>query len=209
MDVSLDGHVVNGRDAADLPADFSELFLATSTSKTTSDDAPVDWPQLLAIMCEEHPEAVQWFAEMGGFQPDFDQLQMAVPQNEHDLTQSQFSAIYPHQQSITLSHFLPSFNNSSSISVAAPAATPASLRGSTATSIPLHHPRPVRPIPQIPLRDLAAVALRLGKPRGPREPTDSLSSLPLLCQPVGDAVRYHQQKPFSGGEVYADPSSMH
>jgi hypothetical protein len=197
MDASLGGHAIYGPDAADIPADFSDLFLAAS--KTTSDNAALNWPQLLAIMCNEHPEAVRWFAEMGGFQPEFDQIQMAAPQNEHAVfIQSQISAIYPQQHSDTLSNFVPP---SSSISAATPvfAPHPSSLLDSPSLPVPLQHPRPVRPIPQIPLKDLAAVALRLGKPRGPRGLSENL---PLLCQPVGDAVRY-QRKPLSAGGVNA------
>lgn len=202
MDVRLDGQVLYGHHNTGIPLDFFDSLLAMS--KPTSDDAPVDWPQLLATMCDEHPEAVQWFAEMGGFQPDFDQIQMAAPQTERDiaLMQSSFSSIYPHQHSDTLSDFVSSLSNSSSYSTAASAFTPQSS-DSPSIPIPLHHPRPVRPIPQIPLKDLAAIALRLGKPRGPQELSPDLSSFPLLCQPVGDAVRY-QGRLFAASNANAD-----
>jgi len=181
-----------------LPINYSDSLLAMS--KAISDDASVDWPQLLAAMCDEHPDAVQWFAQMGGFQSDFDQIQMAAPQNGRNVSMhSQFSSIYPHQHSDTLSDFVSSFRKSSSISNDVPALTPQSFSSldSICIPIPLHHPRPVRPIPHIPLKDLAAIALRLAKPRGPNEPSQSLSSFPLLCQPVGDSVRYQPQSVFS------------
>jgi len=194
MDVRLDGQVLYGHHNTGIPLDFFDSLLAMS--KSTSDDLPVDWPQLLATMCNEHPEAVQWFAEMGGFQPDFDQIQMAAPQTERDiLMQSQLPSIYPHQHPDTLSDFVSSLS-SNSTAVPAFASQSSSSLDSPSIPIPLHHPRPVRPIPQIPLKDLAAIALRLGKPRGPRELSPDLSSFPLLCQPVGDTVRY-QGKPFA------------
>lgn len=204
MDAFPGGQIHYDRGAASTPLDFSELLLATS--KSTSGDAPVEWPELLATMCIEHPEAVQWFAEMGGFQHDLDQIQVAAPPHEHDpVMQSQIPTIYPHQPSDTLSDFMSSFDNPPSSSSVAPTSAPHSPYPLHPPSIPipLHHPRPVRPIPQIPLKDLAAVALRLGKARGPRGSTESLSSLPLLCRPVADAVRY-QRKPFSAADVNTD-----
>lgn len=181
MDVSLNGQ---------MHLDFSESLLAMS--KATADDVPVDWPQLLATMCDEHPEAVRWFAEMGGFQSDFDQ--MAAPRSELDVPmRSQSPSVYPHQHSHTLSNFIQSFNTSTSISSSASAFTPHSSSPlDSSIPVPLHHPRPVRPIPQIPLKDLAAIAWRFGKPRG-RKLSQSLSSLPLLCQPVGDSIRYQSE----------------
>jgi hypothetical protein len=199
MDVHLDGPAPYGHHTAGIPIDFSDSLLMLS--KTTSDGVPVDWPQLLATMCDEHPDAVRWFAEMGGFQSDSDQIQMAAPQNECD-SSMQFSSIYPHQHSDTLSDIMSSLSNSSSISNAVSGLTSqsSSPMNSSTGPIPLHHPRPVRPIPQIPLRDLAAIALRLGKPRGPRGPPQNLSSFPLLCQPVGDSVRY-QHHSLSAGDA--------
>jgi hypothetical protein len=198
MDACLGDQILCDRSAAGIPLDFSEPLL--ETSKSASGDAPVDWPELLATMCVEHPEALQWFAEMGGFQQDFDHIHVDAPPHEHDLVmQSQFPAIYPHQHLHTLPDFMLSLNNPPSNSSAAPTSAPFPSYPSNPPSIPipLHHPRPVRPIPQIPLKDLAAAAaLRLGKARGFRESTESLPSFPLLCRPVADAVRY-QRKPFS------------
>jgi hypothetical protein len=202
MDACPGDQILYDRGAASIPLDFSELLL--ETSKSTSDDAPVDWPELLAAMCAEHPEAVQWFAEMGGFQHNFDHIHVDAPPHEHDFVmQSQFSTICPHRHHHnTLPDFMLSLNNPPSNSPAAP--LPSYPLNPPSIPIPLHHPRPVRPIPQIPLKDLAAAAaLRLEKSRGVRESTKCLPSFPLLCRPVADAVRY-QRKPFSATGVNAD-----
>jgi hypothetical protein len=191
-DVDMDAYL--GYDAQSVPPAFSEFLLATS--KSPVDEMPVDWPQLLATLCDEHPETVQWFARIGGFQSDLD----PAPQPEHDLLlQSQFSTIYPHQHYDTLSDFTTSLGN--------PSATPPQSHTHLASSpfpIPLHHPRPVRPIPQIPLKDLAAVALRFGKPqRNRRVSSESLTSFALLRRSEGDAGRY-QRVPFAASDVNAE-----
>lgn len=196
MEPSFGGEMAYGDDATHIPLDFRDPLLAMF--KSASDDLPVDWPQLLATLCNQHPEAVKWFTETGGFQPGSDH----ISQNEHEhdyLMQQQSPSIYPHQHSDTLSDFLSSFGDSSSLSPSA------SRSPSSSAQIPLHQPQPVRPIPQIPLKDLAAAAaaLRLARPRGPREAHQTLSSLSLLCQPVDDSVRY-QQKPLSAHSVNAD-----
>jgi hypothetical protein len=200
MESSFGAEVAYGDDATRVPLDFRDPLL--TMFKSASDDLPDDWPQLLATLCDQHPEAVKWFTETGGFLPGFDPI--SEPQNEHEherdyLMQQQSSPIYPHQHSDTLSDFLSSFGDSSSLSPSA------SRSPSSSTQIPLHQPQPVRPIPQIPLKDLAAAAaaLRLARPRGPREAHQTLSPLSLLCQPVDDSVRY-QQKPFSAHNVNAD-----
>jgi len=202
QDVDMDAHLGDQLHCDQVTPHFSELPLAMS--KSALDDTHVDWSQLLAAMCYEHPETVQWFAEMGGFQPDSDQMQMAVPQHELPPIQSLFS-IYPHQHSNTLSDFMSSPSNLPPFVQATPvsASHSSSHSNTPSISIPLHHPRPVRPIPQIPLKDLAAVALRLGKPVVRRESTESLSSFTLLRQPGGDPVR-SQRKPFSAGDVNTD-----
>ena len=199
MESSFGGQMVYGSNASHVPLDFRDPLL--TMFKSTSDDLPVDWPQLLATLCDQHPEAVKWFAETGGFHPDFDQ--MPTSQNEHDyLMQQQSPSIYPHQHSDTLSDILSSSGDLSSLSPSA-SRLPSTLDPSA--QIPLHQPQPVRPIPQIPLKDLAAAAaaLRLTRPRGPREAHQTLSPLSLLCQPVDDSVRY-QQKPLSACNVNAD-----
>ena len=206
MDPCLGDQILYDRGAADIPLDFSELLL--ETSKSISGDAPVDWPELLATMCIEHPEAVQWFAEMGGFQDDLDHIHVDAPPHKHDLVmQSQFPAIYPHRHHHTLPDFMLSLDNPLSNSSAVPTSAPLPFYPSNPPSIPipLHHPRPVRPIPQIPLKNLAAAAaaLHLGNARGLQGSTESLPSFPLLCRPVADAVRY-QRKPFSATGVNAD-----
>lgn len=72
--------------------------------------------------------------------------------------------------------------------------TPGATRNSS-TRLPILQPQPIRPIPPIPLDELASSAAEVDEsvfPDGgihrPRE--RSLSPLPLLCQPVSDAVRY-------------------
>lgn len=184
MESYFRGEMTYGDDAS-IPLDFREPLL--TNSKSASDDVPVDWAQLLATLCEQYPEAVQWFTETGGFHPGL--AQIPAPQNEHDyLMQPQSSSLYPHSDAFL--NFLSSFTDSSTLSPSAPR-SPAPF-----TEIPLHQPQPVRPIPQIPLKDLmAAAALRLARPQGPRDAHQTLSPLSILLQPVDDSVRY-QQKPF-------------
>ncbi|KAL4070568.1 hypothetical protein J3A83DRAFT_4372760 [Scleroderma citrinum] len=63
----------------------------------------------------------------------------------------------------------------------------------TSGPIPIMQPQPIRPIPHIPLDEFtsnnAGSGLSCGKPLSP-ERLGTLSPLPLLCQPVSDAVRY-------------------
>lgn len=86
-------------------------------------------------------------------------------------------------------------NSSSSLADAIPPSlTPGATRNSS-TRLPILQPQPVRPIPPIPLDELASSAAEVDESVFPdegirRSRERSLSPLPLLCQPVSDAVRY-------------------
>lgn len=91
-----------------------------------------------------------------------------------------------------------------------------SLAGAFTSSVPSHHasrpahsplpilqPQPIRPIPPIPLADLTSSANGCTSPepcpQGSHPCLRTLSPLPLLCQPVSDAVRYQlKESPSSG-----------
>jgi len=92
------------------------------------------------------------------------------------------SALYQHSSSSSLADAIP------------PAFTPGATRHSP-THLPILQPQPIRPIPPIPLDELASSAAEVDESglldAGMHEPRErSLSPLPLLCQPVSDAVRY-------------------
>ncbi|KAG1857570.1 hypothetical protein C8R48DRAFT_674562 [Suillus tomentosus] len=86
-------------------------------------------------------------------------------------------------------------NSSSSLADAIPLGlTPGATRHSS-NRLPILQPQPIRPIPPIPLDELASSAAEVDDTvfpdEGIRRPRErSLSPLPLLCQPVSDAVRY-------------------
>ncbi|KAI9570215.1 hypothetical protein HD554DRAFT_2170387 [Boletus coccyginus] len=90
------------------------------------------------------------------------------------------------------------YNHLSSSSLASAFASSSSVRSphaSRPTSLPLPlpilQPQPIRPIPPIPLADLTSSANESSSSPEPRtRGSPPLSPLPLLCQPVSDAVRY-------------------
>ncbi|KAG8219459.1 hypothetical protein J3R82DRAFT_387 [Butyriboletus roseoflavus] len=97
--------------------------------------------------------------------------------------------------------------SSSSSLAGAFASSVASLHPSRPTSnhsLPILQPQPIRPIPPIPLADLTSRANDIGSPeprtRAPH-PSRTLSPLPLLCQPVSDAVRYQLKEPPTRGAL--------
>lgn len=190
MDIEQYLRGVFSDDATNAFPDYSDPLF--TSSKPSSDEPSADWAQLLAALCDENPEAVQWFAEMGGFEGGSDQTDTSNPPDDNiTLLQPPSSMMIPDQHSDALS---PIFQASSSLP---PLAT--LIKSSSAVPsipVPLHQPQPVRPIPQIPLKDLAAAAaaMRLAKPRGPRNAHQTISSLSLLCQPVADAVRYQRKR---------------
>ena len=85
----------------------------------------------------------------------------------------------------------------------------------TPTHLPILQPQPIRPIPPIPLADLTSSAEERSSPvpcaRAPHRPSRTLSPLPLLCQPVSDAIRYRLGEPPSSGAhddaCYADDNT--
>ncbi|KAG1754808.1 uncharacterized protein EDB91DRAFT_253837 [Suillus paluster] len=122
-------------------------------------------------------------------------------------TSSPASPSYPHHgssythdsTSCTTTLFAPTStlyqNSSSSLADAIPLGlTPGATRNSS-TRLPILQPQPIRPIPPIPLDELASSAAEVDESvfpdQGIHRPRErSLSPLPLLCQPVSDAVRY-------------------
>ena len=66
-------------------------------------------------------------------------------------------------------------------------------------SIPIMQPQPIRPIPHIPINDFTSTNNDCGRSASCAQ---ALSPLPLLCQPVSDAVRYQLQ---AGQAVDDDP----
>ncbi|KAG9314009.1 hypothetical protein JVU11DRAFT_4787 [Chiua virens] len=77
--------------------------------------------------------------------------------------------------------------------------------------LPILQPQPIRPIPPIPIADLTSSASERSSPEPrPRirdsQPLRTLSPLPLLCQPVSDAIRYQLKASSanSGGSALAD-----
>lgn len=113
------------------------------------------------------------------------------------------SALYQHSSSSSLADAIP------------PAFAHAATRHSS-THLPILQPQPVRPIPPIPLDELASSAAEVDDSalldEGMGEPRErSLSPLPLLCQPVSDAVRYqlsaHSDTARDDGEPY-DPITV-
>ncbi|KAJ8597575.1 hypothetical protein M405DRAFT_855515 [Rhizopogon salebrosus TDB-379] len=103
------------------------------------------------------------------------------------------SALYQHSSSSSLADAIP------------PAFAPGATRHSS-MHLPIFQPQPIRPIPPIPLDELASAA-EVDDSSLPDEGMDdprerSLSPLPLLCQPVSDAVRYQLSANSSDGESY-------
>lgn len=112
------------------------------------------------------------------------------------------SSSYTHDNSNSMTAlFAPTsalYQNPSSSSLAdaiPPGLTPGAARHSS-TRLPIMQPQPIRPIPPIPLDELASSAAEVDDSsvfpnEGIRRPRErSLSPLPLLCQPVSDAVMY-------------------
>ncbi|KIL01001.1 hypothetical protein PAXRUDRAFT_7778 [Paxillus rubicundulus Ve08.2h10] len=72
--------------------------------------------------------------------------------------------------------------------------------------LPIMQPQPIRPIPPIPLAELTSSATEDSAPdlsggiRSSRR-LQALSPLPLLCQPVSDAVRYQLKEPSANGSL--------
>lgn len=178
---------------AGIPVDFHNPLL--TTDKSDSDEPHVDWPQLLAALYSEHPETARWFAQTRTFQQGSDSKIPPPPQDEHGFLMQQepsspSSLIYPQQHSDTLAEFLASLDDPTSY--LSPTLVSSSLSSDLLSEfIPLHQPQPVRPIPHLKLKELAAAALRLARPRGPRE-ANTLSSMSLLCQSVDDSIRYQR-----------------
>ena len=97
--------------------------------------------------------------------------------------------------------------SSSSLTSAFTSSSVRSPHASRPTSLPLPlpilQPQPIRPIPPIPLADLTSSANESSSSPGPRtRSSPSLSPLPLLCQPVSDAVRYQlRDEPSASGAM--------
>lgn len=73
--------------------------------------------------------------------------------------------------------------------------------------IPIMQPQPIRPIPPIPLDDFTSTAIE-NNPSDPclsSQRPQTLSPLPLLCQPVSDAVRYQLRNSTSTTPCSVDP----
>ncbi|KAH7922847.1 hypothetical protein BV22DRAFT_1048590 [Leucogyrophana mollusca] len=119
------------------------------------------------------------------------------------------SSLYPHHNTIythsnsnsstTLFAPTPSFSlqaSSSSLAGAIPHGTTSCATRSSSGRLPIHQPQPIRPIPPIPLSDLASSAAEEENPAVFRDTkrvvqqSQGLSPLSLLCQPVSDAIRY-------------------
>lgn len=95
-------------------------------------------------------------------------------------------------------------SSSSSLAGAFASSVPSHSSRSASNPLPILQPQPIRPIPPIPLADLASSANELSSldphTRG-SHPSRTLSPLPLLCQPVSDAVRYQLKKPPTSGAL--------
>ncbi|KIJ66350.1 hypothetical protein HYDPIDRAFT_26709 [Hydnomerulius pinastri MD-312] len=76
----------------------------------------------------------------------------------------------------------------------------------TSNPLPIMQPQPIRPIPPIPLAELTSSAIEgsASDPCGESQSSQrlqALSPLPLLCQPVSDAVRYQLKEPSANGPL--------
>lgn len=194
MDQCFGGELLAADGTTGTPLDYPNHLL--SALKSNYEELPVDWTQLLATLCDEHPEAVQWFAETGGFQVNSD-VHIPTSSDEcNSLLQSQSTSTRPDSHSHMLSPILQDSTSLSTFASALASHLP-SPSDITPTTIPLRQPQPVRPIPPIPLKALTAAAavMRPTKPRGPRPVEHSLTPDSLLCQPVEDAVRCQRRMP--------------
>ncbi|KAF8559985.1 hypothetical protein OG21DRAFT_1502336 [Imleria badia] len=99
------------------------------------------------------------------------------------------------------------YNHTSSSSLAGAFASsvpsPHASRPTSHTLLPILQPQPIRPIPPIPLADLVSSANESSERESSRAHASrrgrTLSPLPLLCQPVSDAIRYQlKERPASG-----------
>lgn len=86
-------------------------------------------------------------------------------------------------------------STSSSLADAIPLGLTHGATRNSSTRLPILQPQPIRPIPPIPLDELTSSAAEVDESVFPdqdihRPRERSLSPLPLLCQPVSDAVRY-------------------
>ena len=135
-------------------------------------------------------------------------LSPSVPEASYLLHHTHTQRNYPPSTSLfaPVSPSLYNHNSSSSLAGAFASSIP-SPHASRPTShpLPIMQPQPIRPIPPIPLADLASSANERSSPEPPSPGTRAsrssrrLSPLPLLCQPVSDAVRYQLKKPRTGG----------
>ncbi|KAF9225392.1 hypothetical protein BS17DRAFT_778536 [Gyrodon lividus] len=66
--------------------------------------------------------------------------------------------------------------------------------------LPIMQPQPIRPIPPIPLAELTSNATESSASHSSQR-LQPLSPLPLLCQPVSDAVRYQLKEPPANGAL--------
>ncbi|KAF7969073.1 hypothetical protein HWV62_25846 [Athelia sp. TMB] len=143
---------------------------ATPPEKSDAEEPVVDWPQLLAALYIDNPDAARWFAQTrprsapaaaSSSSPQDDRGVLLQLDEEPSSLLSPL--IYPQEHSDTLAEFLASLDDPTSF--LSPAFAAAALDDPSSDATPLHQPQPVRPIPQIKLHELAAAALRLGRPR--------------------------------------------
>lgn len=101
------------------------------------------------------------------------------------------------------------YNHTSSSSLAGAFASsvpsPHASRPTSNNPLPILQPQPIRPIPPIPLADLVSSANESSSRESSHAPPSrrvrTLSPLPLLCQPVSDAIRYQLKEPPASGAL--------
>lgn len=200
---------MEGIDEADSPlygASAPQLIKSTSALEGALGDTPPS----------------SYGSHLGVFVPADRRLSASVPGTSNRSTAAaSFSPSVPVDPSYLSQHMYTQRNHASSTSLFAPTSpslynhiSSSSLAGAFASSsipsphasrptshpLPILQPQPIRPIPPIPLADLASSANESSSlPEPCRTRTSrTLSPLPLLCQPVSDAIRYQLKEPASG-----------
>jgi hypothetical protein len=124
--------------------------------------------------------------------------------SQHMYTQHSYpslSTLFAPTPSISLYH-----QSSSSSLVGAFTSARSSHSPRSSNPLPIMQPQPIRPIPPIPLAELTSSATEdsasdlSGETRSSQR-LQALSPLPLLCQPVSDAVRYQLREPSANGSL--------
>ena len=125
--------------------------------------------------------------------------------SQHTYTQRSYSSLtssFPPTSPSLYNHISSSSSLAGAFASSVP--SPRSSRPISNHSLPILQPQPIRPIPPIPLADLASSANDIGSPETrtrASHPSRTLSPLPLLCQPVSDAVRYQLKEPPTRGAL--------